>query len=63
MNVEEIRKRLDKLCNESDDVAHKLLDELYVDVLRSIANRITDAPALAKAVLKGEEMVFSRRCC
>ena len=49
-------------ANDDPQVAHQMLDCLYVDVLRAIADGAGDAQFLAAKALEGESIEFPRWC-
>lgn len=65
MNIEIIQKRIEKIkeCAWDSEVAHGDEDSLYEDFIRFVA---VDGPepfsAMAKEVLKTQEIIFSRWC-
>lgn len=69
MNVEDVRRKVDEIDAESGDpeMAHGLEDDLYVDVLRDIAEAeqwdaedVVRWKAMARLALTVKEMDFSR---
>ena len=64
MKIEEVRLRLDEIeyHKDDDERAHQLRDDLWCDVLASIAEGAGDARLLASVVLESEDIDFSRWC-
>lgn len=64
MKIEEVRLRLDEIEHHKgdDERAHHLRDDLWCDVLASIAEGAEDARLLADVVLGSEDIEFSRWC-
>lgn len=63
MNVEEINHRVETIrltAGGDEDAAHAMEDQLYVDVLKAIAQGAWNADDLAKAALKSREFDFVR---
>ncbi|GGP55793.1 hypothetical protein [Streptomyces abikoensis] len=62
LTVEDVAHRLAEIAHYQDDdeVAHGLEDQLYVDVLRTIAAGAPDAEILAAAALRTETLGFAR---
>lgn len=64
ITAEDIAHRLAAIhaAQNDDEAAHGLADDLYRDVLTSIANGADDAPLLAAAALRVETLDFARWC-
>jgi hypothetical protein len=64
MTLEEIEQRIRHIkdADGDDEAQHILEDDLYKDVLRAIACGAANAPKLAAAVLKADDLEFSRWC-
>lgn len=64
MNVDEIKKRVQKIREMSDDdeSAHSAEDALYTSVLYAIANGADDPAELAREAIKAGDISFSRWC-
>jgi hypothetical protein len=62
MHPAEVRDRVEKIREQSDydHIAHRLEDELYMDVLEAIAGGAEEPAALADAALATAQMQFSR---
>ncbi len=55
--------RVVKRLSKDPEVAHSLEDELYLDVLRAIAERRCEDPAkLARLALGTQDLAFARGC-
>jgi hypothetical protein len=66
MQVSDVRQRVQAIADAAPDfeVQHSQEDQLFVDVLASIALTSTDplAKALAGAALEAREIAFQRPC-
>ncbi|MFG2352591.1 hypothetical protein [Streptomyces sp. NPDC048521] len=66
MDVSQVRQRVQAIADAAPDfeVQHSLEDDLFADVLASIAITSTDdhARALAGVALKAREINFERAC-
>jgi len=64
MTIDEIRKRVAGIEEEAWDaeVAHSNEDDLYIDVLRFIAEGDTEVAPLAREALRVREITFPRWC-
>ena len=64
MTISEVRVRVKEVAKLSTDHerAHSAEDQLYLDVLRAIAEGHPDAARLARAALATQLFVFPRYC-
>jgi hypothetical protein len=64
ITAEDIAHRLAAIhaVQNDDERAHGLADDLYRDVLATIAAGVDDAPVLAAAALRVETLDFARWC-
>ena len=65
MNAKEARSRLKKITGMmgDDESAHGAEDDLYADVLQSIADGTCEDPkAVARIVLQTKALTFARWC-
>lgn len=62
MDEEEVKERVDLInkCKGDYEAAHDMEDELYIDVLKHIAEGGENAQQLAKEALKSQEIDFVR---
>ena len=64
MTIQEVKIRIKAIAAVADDdeVAHRMEDELFRDVLEAIADGAVHGPALAAMVLETDDIDFNRWC-
>lgn len=64
MNIEDVRKRVQEICDCSwdDEKAHILEDQLHRDVLSQLSESGIHMPELAREALKTLSIDFARQC-
>jgi len=64
MTVDDVREFVEDIRHAADDdeVAHSMEDELYVAILKAIANGADNPEKLAAEALKTKDIEFSRWC-